>query len=293
MPRPEVADVLRLLRVPHWVKSAIIFPVVVLAGRAADPGAWVQALWCFAAFCLASSGVYALNDVLDRDLDRQHPLKRQRPVAAGRLTPTQALATAAAAGLGGLAVAVVWCRPPAAGCLLVYLGLNLGYSLRLKHIPVVDAACVATGFVLRALALGGVPGGSLRGVSLCASIFALCFFVAVTKRAADAFALARAAEGAESRPNLMDGYTPSRLRWLSQLAAVTTVLCYGVLAVTWGAHTPVALLGVLPVAYCLWRLWRLAVAGAPAEQIDLVRADPRLIAGGLLWAALWAWIAMG
>lgn len=292
-PRAPAAEVLRLLRTPHWVKSAIVFPVVVLAGQAGDAAAWVQALWSFIAFCLASSGVYALNDLLDRDLDRLHPLKCHRPIAAGRLTPPLALATALGAALGGLAVAVACCQPPAAWCVLIYLGLNLAYSLRLKHVPVVDAACVATGFVLRALALGGLPGGSLRGWSLCGSVFALCYFVAVTKRVADSLALGRAAAVGAERPNLMDGYTPNRLRRLSQVSRAATVLCYGVLVMTCGPQMPVAMLSALPVAYCLWRMGRLALGGVTVEQIDLVKADPGLIAGGLVWAALWAWIALG
>jgi 4-hydroxybenzoate polyprenyltransferase len=290
VPRPTVADIVRLLRIPHWVKSAIVFPVVVLTGHAYDGGLWQRAVWAFVAFCLASSAVYALNDLFDRDLDRLHPLKRLRPVAAGRLVPRAVLAVALAVAAGSLALAA------AAGvsvllCVFLYLGLNLAYSLKLKHIPVVDACCVASGFALRALAVTGLPGGSVRSGLLLVSVFALCFHVAVSKRTADLDLVAGGPDPAGAL-RAADGYTRAGLRRLLLVSGVATLLSYASFAATVVPARVVALLSSLPVAYCLWRLRDLSAARARAEQFELIRTDTRLIVAGLAWAALWGWVVL-
>ena len=286
--RRLAAEWLRLLRLPHWAKNALVFPLVVLAGRAGDAALWLQAAWVFVAFCLASSGVYALNDLLDRDVDRLHPLKSRRPVAAGYFAAGTVVATAVLLACAGLAVALA-AAAPAALCVALYLGLNLAYSFRLKHVPVIDASCVAAGFVLRTVAVAGAPGESLRAWLLAASVFFLCFFVAVSKRAAD-LALLRLEGLGNGAPRIADGYTYRRLRGLLAVSAVLTILCYlGFSRTVGGPVGPAAQWSCLPVAYCLLRLAQLSLAGGRQEQIDLVRTDARLIAAVAIWAGLWAW----
>lgn len=285
------ADWLRLLRMSHWVKSAIVFPCVVLAGRADDIALWRQALWVFAAFCLASSGVYALNDILDRDVDRLHPLKSRRPLAAGLFAPGVVAAVAALMACAGLAVARV-AAAPATLCVGLYLVLNLAYSLKLKHVPVVDASCVAAGFVLRVVAVVGAPGSSPRAWLLAASVFSLCFSVAVSKRAAD-LALLRLEGVGNGAVRLADGYTHRRLRGLLAVSALLTILCYlGLSRTVGGSAGAFAELSCLPVAYCLFRLARLSLAGPRHEQIRLVLTDVRLVTAVVAWAGFWAWAAV-
>lgn len=284
-------DWARLLRLPHWVKNAIVFPALLLAGRARDGAAWQQALWVFAAFCLASSAVYALNDVLDQEADRAHPLKRSRPVAAGRLPDVAVYGAAALLALAGFVPAAV-ARPPAALCVGLYLALNVAYSLRLKHVPVVDAACIAAGFVFRVVAVTGLPAETAQEILLLASVFGLCFFVALAKRAVELRALA--AGRANGRSVLrVDGYTRPGLRCLLWLGAVLTLALYGLFAATVTASRAVALASCVPVAYSVARLARLSVAQAYDEPVGLLRSDRRLVVAAVLWLALWVWIALG
>jgi len=285
-----LGDWLRLLRLPHWAKNGIVFPAVLLAGRAAEPAAWQQAAWVFAAFCLASSSVYAVNDLLDCQADRLHPSKCRRPVAAGRCGVGTAVWTAVLLALAALGLAVR-AAAPAAICVLAYLALNLAYSLRLKHVPIADGGCIAAGFVLRLVASLGVPGPDLRQWLLLASVFLLCLCVALAKRTADLRLLMGGASGVPSGLGL-DGYTPGSLRLLLPAVAAATVLVYGLFAWVAGSGTVLPMLTLLPVLFSLFRLARLSTAGVYVEQIDLVRSDGRLLASALAWLALWGWISI-
>ncbi len=285
-----LADWLRLLRLPHWAKNAMVFPAVLLAGRAVDPLAWRQAVWGFAVFCLASSSVYVANDLFDCQADRLHPSKRRRPLAAGRCGARVAVWTAALLALSALALAV-WAPAPTAVCVLAYLALNLAYSLRLKHVPIVGGCCIATGFALRLVGSLGAPGLELRQWLLLASVFLLCFSVALAKRTAD---LRLLTGGMPMTPagSGSDGYTVDALRCLLPASIVATILVYGLFVWVVGQGVGLPLLTLLPVVFSLLRLARLSTTGAYAEQIDLMRSDGRLLAAVSVWLALWGWIGI-
>lgn len=286
-----LGDWIRLLRIPHWIKNAIVFPALLLAGQAHAGVAWHQALWVFAAFCLASSGVYALNDVLDQGTDRVHPSKCRRPLAAGRLQ-SGAVCWAAVLLAGAGLVFASLAQTPALLCVGSYLVLNAAYSLFLKHVPIVDACCVAAGFVLRVVAVTGMTAAAPVGGLLPASVFCLCFFVALAKRAADLRALAAATPGGRAALRV-DGYTGARLLGLLWVGAAVTLGLYATLAGVAAAARPLLWLTVLPVAYSLVRLVRLSTAGAYTEQVGLLRSDRRLVAATALWLALWIWGVLG
>src|SRR5438093_9371248 len=124
---------LRLLRPHHWTKNLACLAGVLFSGRFVEPGAVARALWTFAVFCAASSAVYALNDVFDRERDRRHPRKRTRPVASG----TIGVATAVGIGMALAAGSLVGAAALGAGvlaCLVLYVANNVAYSVALKHL---------------------------------------------------------------------------------------------------------------------------------------------------------------
>jgi 4-hydroxybenzoate polyprenyltransferase len=154
-----VRDLFALARPAQWIKNAFVLAPLVFSQRFFRSTELIGAAVAFTAFCLASSASYVLNDVMDRERDREHPLKSQRPVAAGRVSPREALALAAAlavaaAGvswaLGGLFLAI----------LAAFLAFQVLYSTVLKRIVVVDVATIALLFVLRAA--GGVAAVEAR-----------------------------------------------------------------------------------------------------------------------------------
>lgn len=283
-------DWVRLLRFPHWVKNAIVFPALLLAGRAGDAEAWRQAIWVFAAFCLASSAVYAVNDVMDQAADRAHPSKRERPVAAGRLRSPAVCWAALLLAVAGLAFASL-AQAPAGVCVGLYLAVNAAYSLCLKHVPIVDACCVGVGFVLRVAAVTGWSDQGPRAGLLLASVFGLCFFLALAKRAVDLRALGAAGPNPLSVP-AFDGYTTCTLRGLLWSSALLALVPYGLFVWTVAAKAPLAVVSLVPVAYSLLRMARLSAAGAYAEPVTLVRSDYRLVAAAAGWLALWVWVTL-
>ncbi len=149
-------------------------------GLLLSAGAEVRGLIALIAFCCASSAVYLINDLRDREEDRRHPLKRLRPLAAGTLSVTAAVAAvvvlvAAAVGLG------LWLGDSFTGILVAYLLLNLLYTLWLKHMVILDVMILSLGFVLRVEAGGQAMNVEVsRWLFLCTTFLAL--FLAFSKR---------------------------------------------------------------------------------------------------------------
>jgi len=149
--RSRPRAVLVSLRPAQWTKNAVLLVAPVFAHRATDPASVARALLGVAAFCLLASAVYVANDVADREHDRIHPLKRRRPIAAGELSLALAVAASAGLALAGLALAGVLGKR-FFGVGLVYLGLQVAYTLALRRLVIVDVFAVALGFVLRVVA---------------------------------------------------------------------------------------------------------------------------------------------
>ena len=181
--RFAVPPVLALMRPPQWVKNAFVAAPLFFTPSLLDGAMALHVLLGIASFCALASGVYILNDYLDRAGDRMHPDKRHRPLAAGTVAPTTALALMAGLIAGGLALAVALSRQ-FAGIALIYLFVNALYSLKLKHVSIVDVLLVALGFVLR------VYGGAelihvLPSVWIIVCTGLLALFLALAKRRDD------------------------------------------------------------------------------------------------------------
>ena len=217
---------LRALRVKQWTKNLIVFAAFVFAlgdrQQAVGWQAFGAVCQAMLAFCLVSSGIYLINDVRDRELDRAHPTKQRRPVAAGELGVPAALALAAAllaAGLGWsgwLARDLFWVTGG-------YVVLQLAYSLGLKRVALVDLFVIAAGFVLRALAGAVVIHVAIsRWLLLCAMLLAL--FLALCKRRHEKIMVEPAGD-APTRPSLQQ-YHARLLDQLIAIIAAATLVCY-------------------------------------------------------------------
>ena len=146
-----MVDLLRALRPYQWTKNALVFAALVFAQELGDPGKVALATVAFVVFCLASSAIYIFNDIADRERDRHHPEKRDRPIAAGRVSVP--LAATVATSLAAAALAGAWSvNERLAAVIAGYLVLQLAYNLALKRQPILDAMCVAAGFLLRVVA---------------------------------------------------------------------------------------------------------------------------------------------
>ncbi len=189
---------LRLLRPSQWSKNLLVFAALVFAERLYDPESFLLATLAFVSFCLAASSVYVLNDLLDAERDRLHPVKCRRPIAAGQVGAKAAGLLAGALTLGALGIAL-WVGTAFTGAIVTYLGFSHFYSFGGKNLVILDAMLIAAGFVIRAV------GGAVAIAVPSSDWFILCtlflaVFLGLSKRRAEMLALGES--GLATRPVL-------------------------------------------------------------------------------------------
>lgn len=271
----------RQVRVRQWPKNLLVFAVPLAADAFTHTVVLGRTIVAFLVFCLLSSGVYLLNDVVDAEDDRRHPVKRHRPIAAGVIGVPEALVAAG----GCLLVAIISSGMLNAQLLVVallYTVLNFAYTTWLRHLAILDMAAVGLCFVLRALAGGAASGLGISTwfiIVVCAS----AFLVAGGRRYADALDPAARRSRAVLRQ-----YSESSLRVMMTGGCAVAVLAY--LAWSFGAgHTDVALLRELaaaPFAVMILRYAVLARAGEGGAPEAVILRDRQLQAAAALWLLL-------
>lgn len=224
---------LRAMRPQQWVKNIFVLAALVFA-RGARGDLWDgdlsdvrRTLLAFAAFCLGSSAIYLVNDVMDVESDRAHPSKRRRPIASGEVSVRVALAAAVACVVGALLVSARALpegapSPTVQHVVAAYMVLNLAYSLKLKHVVLVDAFCIAAGFLLRVEAGGLAAGAQISHWLMLCTLF-LALFLALCKRRAETDLLG--AGRGEHRAILIE-YTSGFLDQMVTVLAACTILTY-------------------------------------------------------------------
>ena len=277
---------LREARPKQWVKNVLLLAAPGAAGVLLEPAALGPVLLGIVAFCLTASAVYYLNDLADVDADRAHPVKRSRPVAAGVVPESSARVVAvllllAGAGLGWLA------RPGLLLVLVVYVVITTSYSLRFKHVPVVDLCLVAAGFLLRAIAGGVAADVRLSPLFLLVAAFGSLFMVA-GKRHGEFRAMGE--ERAATRASL-SAYSDAYLRYVWSIASAVTMVGYSLWAfqLSQGRPSPIWYeLSVAPFVLALLRYAYIVEGGEGGEPEDIVLSDRQLQLFGLVWAVLFA-----
>ena len=276
--RGSLHAILATTRPKQWIKNALVIGAPAAAGALGHDDVPVHVALAFIAFCLLSSGIYAINDVRDAPEDRLHPVKRFRPVAAGELSAQSAVA------LGGslLVCGLILCAAAAPLVALIgagYVALTLSYTLVFRHMFVLDIVAIAGGFVLRAVAGGAAAPVTLsRWFLLVVSGGAL--FVAAAKRYGE---LRRV----DARRRVLDAYTPGLLQAILIGSAAITMLAYLVWALqpssaAWRALTAV------PFAACMLRYGAIVRAGEGESPEDVLLGDRPLQLAGLIWLVLFA-----
>jgi decaprenyl-phosphate phosphoribosyltransferase len=284
-PRADaVGGWIRALRPRQWAKNGLLVAAPAAAGVLGDPGvAWRVSL-AFVLFCLAASGTYLVNDAIDAEADRRHPVKRGRPVAAG-VVPARA---AAVVGLGLQIVAIAaatWLGPPPFTIsIVVYVVMTFAYSLWLKRVAVIDIVLVAAGFIVRALAGGLVVGLPFTAWFLIVASFGALFVVS-GKRHAEVLALG------DDRANhraVLAHYTPSFTQHLLTLSSGVTIVAYCLWAfeIQEGPGALWLTLSVLPFVTALLRYGLVVHRGEGGEPEDVLLRDRGLQGLGIVWAVL-------
>ncbi|MGI8986163.1 MAG: decaprenyl-phosphate phosphoribosyltransferase [Nocardioidaceae bacterium] len=279
----RISPLLRAMRPRQWVKNVLVLAAPLAAGRIGDADVLMTTGLAFVVFCAASAAVYLGNDVRDAEEDRRHPIKQHRPVAAGTLAPATALIASGVLAVvstgAGILVALDFGITVA-----VYLAVQASYTLGLKQQPVIDLACVASGFLLRAVAGGVASGIALSPWFLLVASFGSLFMVA-GKRFSEVYTLGAAAETRRS----LHGYSESYLRFVWSMAASVTVLAYSLWAFTEaGGHgdPPWAELSVAPFVVGMLRYAVDIDRGSAGAPEDIVLEDRVLQVLGLMWSVM-------
>lgn len=250
------------------------------AGVIGRPLVAAQVAGAFVAMCLLSSATYLLNDVRDREQDRQHPHKRTRPVAAGELSLRTALGAAALMAFLGVALAsVVDPKVGVVGC--AYLALTVSYSLWLRRVVVVDMLVISAGFVLRALA-----GGVATDIYLSRWFVIVTGCCAIYLVAAKRYAELRERAGMVLTRTTLRLYSPRSLRLTLAGAASIASIAYISWAFTRPEHVAWYALSIAPFVLWLARYAVLVESGAGQAPEELVLRDRALLAFSVAWTLL-------
>jgi 4-hydroxybenzoate polyprenyltransferase len=282
--RSTAANLVVSIRPGEWTKNLFVFAGLLFGQRLTDPGAAERAGIAFLIFCALAGVVYLVNDVADRDRDRQHPRKRDRPIASGALGVPTALGAAAVLAACGLGAA--WCLGRDFFAVAVgYVLLLVLYSGPLKHVVIIDVLTIAIGFVLR-VAAGAVAIGVPISQWLLICTILLALFLGLSKRRHEIVLLA---DGAIGHRRILEEYSPYLLDQMIGVVTASTLMAYILYATSHetaekfgtsllGLTIPFPLYGIFRYLYLVHRK---EGGGSPAE---LLLNDRPLLACVALWA---------
>ena len=276
-------DLLRLMRPHQWVKNSFVLTGLIFGHAWHSPTLVIQAFTAFAAFCLISSTIYVINDIIDIEEDKHHPTKRNRPLPSGKLTISTAAIFAVILGVAGLLLAAL-ASYKVVIILVIYGLMNLAYSIKLKHIVILDVFIIAAGFMLRILAgtLGlGIPPS--QWLLLCGLMVTL--FLGFSKRRAEIIVLS---DDKSAHRKVLEDYSPVLLDKMIVITAAGLIMSYSLYtmsAETILIHRTANLVYTVPfVIYGVFRyiylLHQQRSGGDPSR--DLVR-DPHMLTVLLAW----------
>jgi 4-hydroxybenzoate polyprenyltransferase len=283
--RSPLVSLFLSLRPDQWTKNLLVFAPLIFAetGKLFDPQSVISAVEAFLIFCVLSGVVYLLNDVVDRESDRQHPLKRRRPIASGAVSIPSALIAAAVLAIAALVAGFALSR--AFGLVSVaYLALQVLYSGPLKHLVIIDVLTLSFGFVLRAVA-GGVAINVVISHWLFVCTILLALFIGLAKRRHELVLLGD--DASRHRP-ILGEYSPYLLDQMIGVVAAATLIAYIFYTVSpetadkfhtqWlGLTIPFPLYGIFRYLYLVHQR---KGGGSPS---DLLLTDRPLLACVILW----------
>ena len=278
------------MRPVQWAKNLFVLAPLVFGHLLEDRGALARALVALVAFCLASSTVYLINDIRDREEDRRHPLKRMRPLAAGTLGVPAAVVATLVLGVAAFSLAL-WLGTAFTLILGTYLVINLLYTHWLKHMVILDVMSISLGFVLRVLAGAEATDVEVsRWLFLCTIFLAL--FLAFSKRRHEITLLAGQAA---SQRRVLDHYSPAFLDQMINVVTASAVVSYALYCVAPETvekyHTqdliytiPLVLYGIFRYLYLMYQ--------SPGERnpTEAILKDPPFLINIVLWGLAVVWI---
>jgi len=286
----HIKHILSLMRFEQYIKNLFIFLPLFFAMKITDTALLLNTAIAFIAFSVTASAIYTLNDYQDIEEDRQHPKKKNRPLASGEISKHQAvIIMAVLAALGfGLMATLSW---SAVGILAAYVLMNITYSFWLKHVAILDVTIIAMGFVLR-LFIGSVVTGIALSMWIVVMTFLLALFMALAKRRDDVLIFL---ETGKKMRKVVDGYNLQFLDTAMAIMASVVIVAYTIYttsdAVLERLHSEylylTALFVILGVLRYLQVAFVLKDSGSPTKIVLKDRFMQLTLLG---WAISFAWI---
>jgi 4-hydroxybenzoate polyprenyltransferase len=267
-------------RPQEWIKNLFVFAGLLFSGKFNHAHDVLEATLTFASFCLVSSAGYYVNDLVDVELDRKHPKKRFRPLAAGELSEGAARAIAPLLAIVAVGVAFATVNWEVGLMVIGYGVIQLAYSLRLKQVVIIDVMTLASVFILRVAAGAvAVDAHASEWLLLCTGMLAL--FLGFTKRRQEA--VSELHEGTSSRP-VLEHYSLPFLDQMVAMVTTGTVISYSIYAVNSPIIGSKMMWTIPPVVYVIFRYLYLIYDRADDRSIAaMVSKDRGMVAGGAAW----------
>lgn len=217
----QAQDVFQMMRVPHYLKNGFIFLPLFFSLNLENIYLLREALTAFVGFSLCASGIYVFNDIWDIREDREHPVKKSRPLPSGRVSVPVAYGLMAVFLAAGLLTVFCLNNIASVSVLVAYVLMNIAYSLGLKHVAILDITIIAIGFVLRVI-VGSTAIEVEPSVWIILMTFLLALFLGSAKRREDILLVAK---GHKTRKNI-DGYNLEFVNAIMLTMAAVTIVAY-------------------------------------------------------------------
>ena len=265
--------IFKLIRCRQWIKNTFVLLPIFFGGSMLDTSDIISGIIAFFAFCFAASSIYCLNDIIDLEADRKHPVKCQRPIACGDVTKTQAYVLMVA--LFVLSMITAWFLPhnkwQAIAVILLYWVLNVAYCIELKKHAIIDVCVIAFGFILRLL-VGGFASEIVLSNWIVLMTFLLTLFLSFAKRRDDVILMEETGEA--PRKNTIR-YNLTFINQAITITGTAALVCYVMYTVSPEVidqfHSPYLYLTSIFVLVGLLRYIQLAVvdkkSGDPTKVI--------------------------
>ena len=273
---------LKTMRPRQWIKNGLLFIPLIFDKQLTNWPALVRVVLGFALFCLLSSLVYIINDLLDIEADRKHPQKSSRPIAAGTLKVSTAK-IAIVVLIPVIFIPAIWLSIEFALICLAYLALNLAYSVWLKHAPIIDVMILASFYVLRVGAGVALIDVHLFSPWLYVFTTFLALLLGIGKRRAELYHLA---EGANSHRKALEGYTLPLLDQLIVIVSSSTIITYSLYTFS-APNLPVNHTMMLTIPFVIYGIFRylylVQVKQFGGEPEEVLFTDRPLQLAIILW----------
>ncbi len=294
--KPLLIELIRLMRPRQWTKNILLFAGIVFSHQFTDPKMLAVSTMAFAICCCLSAAVYIINDLMDREADKLHPVKRNRPLAAGTVSTFSAIVLAVFLVLAGLLSAFSLpngfsLQNPFGQTALCYFAITCLYSLWIKRVAMADIILLALGFVLRAMAGVFVLRGLQPDIPitpwfiLC--VFFLALFVVTCKRRNELLSMH---DEAASHRRVLEDYTPDILNLLIAVCTACTLLAYalyltteidkGSIDIRMAATFPFVLYGIFRYIHLVYK------KSEGGEPETLILKDKPLLLNTMIWLVL-------